>query len=116
MSSNKDDVTNPAHYTDGSVEFIHAVEAALGPEGFLSFCQGNAMKYLWRCNRKGKPFQDVSKAHWYICRWLEAHDRQHPKKPHSGDVYKSVQTCTESDGIDVIWSGSGTFTAPSDTE
>ena len=32
MSSNND-VTNPAHYTDGSVEFIHAVEAALGPGG-----------------------------------------------------------------------------------
>ena len=91
-----DEVTKPKHYTDGDVERIHAVESALGAEGFLSFCQGNAMKYLWRCNRKGKPFTDVSKAHWYICRWMEAYDRQEAKKARPDGA-------TMTTAIDVIW-------------
>ena len=48
MSKKIDMVNTPPHYTMGSIECIDAIREALGPEGFESWCQGNAMKYLWR--------------------------------------------------------------------
>lgn len=105
-----DDVRKPAHYTDGSVEFIEAVESALGPEGFLAFCKGNALKYLWRCDRKGSPFKDVSKAHWYVCRWMEAYDRYEAKLANSGEEEKGTMTAA----FDVIWSQNDRMVPPSE--
>ena len=46
-----DTVNHPEHYTFGSVECIEAIRSALGDDGFASYCQGNAMKYLWRHRR-----------------------------------------------------------------
>jgi hypothetical protein len=63
-----DNVNNPPHYNQSGIECIDAIRAALGEEGFKSYCQGNAMKYLWRHNYKGKPVEDLDKAIWYITR------------------------------------------------
>ena len=49
----KDNVNHPAHYTQGSIECIDAIEAALTPEEFRGYCKGNALKYLWRERSKG---------------------------------------------------------------
>jgi hypothetical protein len=38
----------------------------------VPFCLGNAMKYLWRCERKESMRQDLEKARWYIDRALQA--------------------------------------------
>lgn len=95
-----DDVKSPAHYTAGEVEFIEAAEAMLGPEGFKAFCRGNAMKYLWRCERKGDAFKDVSKAHWYVCRWLDAYVR------YEGSESDEAK-CSMTDDLNVIWSDEG---------
>lgn len=63
----KDDaVDSPAHYTNGGIECIEAIRAALTPEEFRGYCKGNAMKYVWREGLKGKPEQDISKASWYL--------------------------------------------------
>ncbi len=61
-----DPVHAPAHYRAGSIECIDAIESALGPEGFESYCQGNAIKYTWRYKHKGKAKQDLDKAGWYL--------------------------------------------------
>jgi len=59
-----DAVNHPPHYTAGEIECIDAIRAALGREGFLAYCRGNAIKYLWRCEHKG-GVEDLKKAKWY---------------------------------------------------
>ncbi|MGB0818876.1 MAG: DUF3310 domain-containing protein [Candidatus Puniceispirillaceae bacterium] len=61
-----DMVNNPPHYTDGEIECIDAIRAALGPDGFRAFCRGNAMKYIWRCELKDNMNTDLEKAGWYL--------------------------------------------------
>ena len=69
-----EEVHHPQHYTDGEIECIDAIKAALSPEEYKGFLKGNAMKYIWRMNRKGKPSVDAKKALWYtdkLCGELE---------------------------------------------
>jgi len=56
-----DAVNHPAHYNanPSGVECIQIVE-------HMSFCIGNAIKYLWRADEKGHPIEDLRKAIWYI--------------------------------------------------
>jgi hypothetical protein len=56
-----DPVKNPAHYTShpSGVEQIQVSE-------HMSFCLGNAIKYLWRAGLKGDAIEDLRKAVFYI--------------------------------------------------
>lgn len=58
-----DPVNHPQHYTQhpSGVECIQIVE-------HMSFCRGNAMKYLWRAGDKGDELEDLRKAQWYLAR------------------------------------------------
>ena len=67
-----DPVHNPAHYNAGTIECIDAIQAALTPDQFRGYCRGNAMKYIWRCDRKGGA-QDLQKAIWYLNRENHTH-------------------------------------------
>ena len=67
--SSTDMVNSPPHYNQGDIECIDAIEAALGPEGFKSYCRGNAFKYLWRSDHKGGA-EDIKKANWYLARMV----------------------------------------------
>ena len=71
-----DMVNSPPHYNvqgpDG-IECIDAIKACLG-EGFKFYLQGNAMKYLWRYEHKGKAIEDLEKATWYINRLKEQYE------------------------------------------
>lgn len=58
-------VNHPAHYTQGSVECIDAIESALGPDGYVAFLRGQVIKYQWRCGLKDAALQDALKANWY---------------------------------------------------
>ena len=63
-----DHVNHPPHYNQGGVECIDAIEAALGPAGFVDFLRGQVIKYSWRLGHKGGPegsSQDAAKAAWY---------------------------------------------------
>lgn len=62
-----DNVNQPAHYTQGDVECIDAIQAALTPEEFAGYCKGNAIKYIWREKHKGGE-EDLRKATWYLDR------------------------------------------------
>lgn len=66
-----DFVNHPPHYNNSGIECIEAIYHALGEEGFIKYCQGNAMKYLWRFQYKGKPEEDLRKAKWYISKIVE---------------------------------------------
>ena len=61
-----DAVNHPAHYNrhPSGVEAIQVTE-------HFNFCIGNAIKYLWRCDEKGKALEDLKKAAWYIEREIE---------------------------------------------
>lgn len=68
-----DAVNHPLHYTAGSVECIDALRATLGISGFIGYCTGNSIKYLWRFQQKNGK-EDVSKALWYCQKLLEVLD------------------------------------------
>lgn len=61
-----DPVNHPPHYNShpSGVEAITICE-------HMNFCIGNAIKYLWRADRKGAPIEDLEKAVWYIRREIE---------------------------------------------
>lgn len=65
--SDMDKIQHPAHYTQGKVECIEAIESMLGAES-LAFLRGQAVKYIWRMGLKGSTLEDAKKAKWYIDR------------------------------------------------
>ena len=64
-STVSDDAVNPAHYKQGAVECIDAIEAALCRDGFIAFLRGQVIKYTWRCEHKGQMVTDCAKTKWY---------------------------------------------------
>ena len=60
-----DPVNSPTHYRTGDIECIDAIRSALGSEGFVAYCHGNALKYLWRWQHKN-GIEDVEKALVYL--------------------------------------------------
>lgn len=59
----------PHHQSDSGIECIDAIRAALGRDGFVSYCVGNSMKYLWR--DKTDRVEDLRKAAWYLNRAIQ---------------------------------------------
>lgn len=61
-----DTVNHPKHYVSSpsGVECITVIE-------HMSFCLGNAIKYIWRADEKGNALEDLRKAAWYIAREIE---------------------------------------------
>lgn len=62
----EDTVDHPPHYTShpSGIECIQVTE-------HMSFCLGNAIKYIWRADLKGNSVEDLKKAQWYIAREIE---------------------------------------------
>jgi len=65
----EDTVNHPSHYTDGGIECIEAIEAALTIEEFRGYCKANCMKYIWRERHKGGT-ESLKKARWYLDRLI----------------------------------------------
>lgn len=59
----KEAVNHPSHYNFGQYEVIDVIQAY-----DLSFCTGNALKYLARAGKKGDEVEDLKKAHFYLNR------------------------------------------------
>lgn len=59
-------VAHPPHYNKGQYEAIDVIEDA----GLGYHCSA-ALKYLLRCKHKGKELEDISKAVWYLERYLK---------------------------------------------
>lgn len=64
----EDVVNNPEHYNTGAVECIVAIEESMSSVAFKGYLKGNAMKYLWRYDYKGKQVEDLQKCQWYLAR------------------------------------------------
>jgi hypothetical protein len=71
----EDVVNHPSHYTDGGIECIEAIEAALTNEEFRGYCKGNCMKYIWREKHKGGT-ESLKKAQWYLDRLIQLDESQ----------------------------------------
>ena len=74
LEKENETVSHPAHYCQGGVECIDALEAATtGLQGIEAVCTANAIKYLWRHKHKN-GVEDLKKAIFYInylINWLE---------------------------------------------
>lgn len=62
-----DNVNHPKHYETyiEGLEAIDIIYAALGPEKFVGYCRGNALKYLLRADAKNGT-EDLEKAQVYL--------------------------------------------------
>jgi predicted transcriptional regulator len=60
-------VNSPAHYNNGKIECIDAIESMLTRDEFIGFLRGNILKYQWRYNLKN-GIEDMEKAEWYFNR------------------------------------------------
>ena len=59
-------ISNPKHYTEGSIECIDAINAMTEQNGEGAYHRGSILKYLWRCFDKGDALNDLKKARWFI--------------------------------------------------
>lgn len=66
-----DVVNSPSHYTTGDIECIDAIKASMSKKEFVGFLKGNAMKYIWRYDKKHKPIEDLKKSVFYINKLIE---------------------------------------------
>lgn len=57
-------VDHPPHYTQGGIECIEAIRAALTPDEYRGYLKGQIFKYAWR-ERHRNRLQDVRKLTWY---------------------------------------------------
>jgi hypothetical protein len=67
-------VNHPSYYTEGSMELIDIIEAAIeanGTSGISAFITGTVIKYLCRYTHKGTPVEDLKKARWYLDKMIE---------------------------------------------
>lgn len=71
-----DDKTNPAHYDGDACMRKIALVTRMMPSA-TAFCVGQAIKYLWRTNRKAgeSADDDARKALWYLD-WIESKQRE----------------------------------------
>lgn len=82
----QDNVNQPQHYAAFSIEVIDAIES-----WNLDFRLANVVKYVARAPHKGKQFEDLKKALWYIARFMktefpEEYARDHQKIVKSLDL------------------------------
>ena len=76
-----DMVNHPPHYTQGGIECIDAMQAALGDAGFVAYCRGAAIKYAWRAPLKDNAAEDLRKGAWYLTRAADVLDALSDENP-----------------------------------
>lgn len=75
-------INHPAHYCQGGIECIDAIEAATtNLTGIEAVCTANVIKYIWRWKEKNGA-EDLRKAEWYLKRLTQIVEKKKPlKKP-----------------------------------
>ena len=62
-----DEVSNPSHYNQNGIEVIDVIETYAKDD----FRLANVIKYVCRCEYKGRKLQDLEKASWYLNRVID---------------------------------------------
>ncbi|NKR80178.1 DUF3310 domain-containing protein [Rhodococcus hoagii] len=106
-----DPVNHPGHYTShpSGVECIQITE-------HMSFCLGNAIKYIWRADLKGNAIEDLQKARWYVDREIARLGGQPAildELTESGELSEVVQNVL-TDTLDTVLSATGLVPVPDD--
>jgi len=71
-----DSVNHPRHYTQGGIECIDALDAAVtGCPPDEAICVANVIKYVWRYTDK-TPVESLKKAQWYLDRLIGKVERR----------------------------------------
>lgn len=65
-----DEYIKPSYYKEGKYECIDVLNDILSDSGLESFCRGNVIKYLWRCNSKN-GLEDLIKAKYYLDKLID---------------------------------------------
>lgn len=60
-----DPINHPIHYNQGNIQPIDVIE-----DWELGYHLANVIKYIARCEFKGKKLEDLKKANWYLERYL----------------------------------------------
>jgi hypothetical protein len=68
-----DPVNHPSHYTQGAIETIDVIE-----DWNLGYHLGQVIKYISRCDHKGKRLEDLKKAQWYLEREIAREAKDDP--------------------------------------
>ena len=78
--SDSDIVNHPKHYTQGKIECIDAIEAAVSElSGLDAVCTANVIKYVWRWKHKNGVI-DLRKAQWYLEKLINLQEAQNGNK------------------------------------
>lgn len=76
-----DPVNHPHHYTQGGIECIDALDAAVtGCPPDEAICVANVIKYVWRYTDK-TPVESLKKARWYLDRLIGKVERRVDAQP-----------------------------------
>lgn len=70
-SLDQDNINNPPHYKQYSLEAIEGIKGSMSKEEFQGYLKGAALKYLWRYKYKQAPVEDLRKAKWYLDQLLK---------------------------------------------
>lgn len=91
-----DMVNRPPHYMTGKIEVIDFIE-----DQKLDYHLGNVVKYICRSPHKGREFEDLSKAQWYLMRAIEK--RVETQKCRDDELRKEVRRVAHE--TSPTWSG-----------
>ena len=80
-----DNVSHPAHYSDKKIEVITYIEDTLSPEGYVDYCLGNVLKYVFL----PKLQEDLEKAQVYLTWAIEK------KKKIDAEELAKLTNCTQ---------------------
>jgi len=89
---NNDNVNHPQHYNQDGIECFDVISAFFGKEALEDFCLGNALKYLMRCQHKGKYLEDLKKAKFYIEKILALRGEQ---QADLNQILNEIKKCNE---------------------
>ena len=69
----KDNVNHPAHYNQGGIECIDALNAMVTgyPDPVGAVLAWQVVKYIWRHPFKANPVEDLKKAQFYLERLIQ---------------------------------------------
>ena len=108
-----DNINHPSHYTSGSIECIDAIRASMTPRGFIDYCKGNVIKYVYRWDHKG-GVEDLKKAQVYLGWAIEAaenlntaHMDLFTSTEEREEIMKKIRKWQETADLRVIRDGNG---------
>ena len=93
-----DNINHPTHYNSRNIGYECIILAK-----YQSFCIGNTIKYLWRCQSKGKPLEDLEKARWYARLAALRHEQTYTTSTCGIILHRLVRT---TEGLEqTVWNG-----------